>query len=188
MTNLNTKKQTLILISCIAIFLLIGLLPDHNPRPTVLVEQDRENISELTEKIQELVVTSAANNLELSYSFALLSQNFTYKEGSIEDMFLNQIKDRLENAGIPLRIESSPEFILYSFKNGEDVEWVIWLDENFTDASDLTANFPIKGSMVRTERLLKAGETEPLKRGYLVEYGVAKIVVSTIPVFVTVEK
>lgn len=187
MNNLITKKQVYILISSIAIFLLIGLLPDNGPRPAVLVKQDQENISNLTEKTLALVVASAEKNTELSYSFAMFSQDFIYKDTSIENMFLEQMKKHFQNASIPLRIESSPEFVLYSFKNGEDTEWIIWLNENFTDASDLTANFPTEGSMVLTERFTQEGEVEPLTRGYLIENGVAKIVVSSTPIFVTVE-
>lgn len=188
MNNLITKKQTFILLGCLVAILLIGLLPDKGSRPTVLVEKDRENISELSTDIKQLVMDSALNSIELSHGLTLLSQDFLYKDGSVEDMFLGQMKNRLQGAGIPLRIESAPEFVLYSFKSGDDVEWIVWLDESFTDASDLTANFPAKGSLVRTERFLKAGETESLKRGYLVEDGVAKILVSTIPVFISIDK
>ncbi len=186
--NLITKKQTFILLGCLVVILLIGLLPDKGSRPTILVQQDRENISDLSAEIKQLVIDSAENNLELSYSLALMSQNFLYKDGSIEDIFLKQMESRFKGAGIPLRIESAPEFVLYSFKNGDDVEWIIWLDENFTDASDLTANFPAKGSMVRTERFLSYTEIEPLIRGYLIEDGSAKILVSTTPVFISIDK
>ncbi len=188
MNNLITKKQAYILISSISIFLLIGLLPDNGPRRAVLVRQDQENISNLTEKTLSLVVSSAEKSTELSYEFALLAKDFSYKDGSVEDMFVKQMKKHFQNASIPLRIESSPEFVLYSFKNGENTEWIIWLDENFTSSSDLTANFPAEGSIVLTERFVREGEVEPLTRGYLIEDGVAKIVVSDIPVFVTVEK
>lgn len=183
-----TKKQLYIILSGIAIVILLGFLPDNGTRPNMLVQKDKEDVYNLTLKIQNVVQASAENQTSLSQGFNILNSQTENSTSDIEKRLIAQTQIHFKDAGIPLKIKSAPEFMLYSYKDGEEVKWIIWLDKNFTDASDLTANFPAEGSMVLTERFLSYTETEPLVRGYLIEDGVAKIVVSTTPVFVEVEK
>jgi len=183
-----TKKQISIVLGGILIVFLFGLLPNSGVRPEILARKDLAVVADLTLQVENLVSESANAQTSLSQSFANLSHNLNYKKNSAGDIFLVQMKDHFENAGIPLRIESAPEFMLYSYKTNDEVKWIIWLDPMNTNEHDLTANFPATGSLARTERFINPNESEPLKRGYLIEDDNAKILVSIEPMFISIEK
>lgn len=89
------------------------------------------------------------------------------------------------------KLPSVPYVFAYrlEYQNG-NYAWVVWYDDGTTEprvGDDVTVVIPVDDPMVDmllSERFLLASETEPLIRGYLVEGGVAKILITKDPVFV----
>lgn len=89
------------------------------------------------------------------------------------------------------KLPSVPYVFAYKleYPTGE-YAWIVWYDDGTTEprvGDDVTVVIPVDdplADMLLSERFLLSSETDPLIRGYLVEGGVAKILITKDPVFV----
>ncbi len=95
-------------------------------------------------------------------------------------------------AGSPFvsKMPSQPFVFAYKLEYpARNTAWILWYDDGSTGprvGEDVTVVIPIDdptNDMMLSERILQGTETEALVRGYLVEGGVAKILITKTPVY-----
>lgn len=126
-------------------------------------------------------------------SLSDVTPNFSGSDQDWSSRSTTQINNFL--AGSPTVQKMFGDPYVFSYKltyDGGGIVYVIWFDNGGDEniGADTTVDLDVsvmnpQTEVVLTERLLQAGEAEPLVRGYLIdEMGHAKITITNTPVFV----
>lgn len=187
MKNLSFKKVLQIVLSILVIVFCVFAIT----KGQFITEKDRIKDADVVESFVKFnLLTHDGMNLSESVP------TFSGKDKIWSQGVSSQIEKYLSGAPYVYKMSGDP--YVYSYKLiGKDgnVSFVVWFDNGGDEniGSDTTVSIYV-GEMqnlkdvVITERLLGAGETEPLVRGYLVdENKYAKITVTERPVFVYVK-